>query len=104
MCMLVGLDEASLHSTHAVTRTHCQALAVTGDYARVLEYQACMHVGLAKASSVGACSALQVRDPEDEEERHACPKSGGACLLPSSPCPFREGESTLEPSPTSPLN
>ena len=83
MCMLVGLDEAGLHSTHAVTRTHCQALAVTGDYGRVLEYQACMHVGLAKASSVGACSALQVRDPEDEEERHAWPKSGGlACWHP----------------------
>ena len=31
-CMLVGLDEAGLHSTHAITvaRAHCLALAVKG--------------------------------------------------------------------------
>ena len=40
--MLVGLDEAGLHSTHAIARAHCLALAVNvvGIYARVLEYEA----------------------------------------------------------------
>ena len=40
--MLIGLDEAGLHSTHAIARAHCLALAVNvvGIYARVLEYEA----------------------------------------------------------------
>ena len=40
MYMVAGLDEACLHSTYAITRPHCQALAAHGDHARVHEYEA----------------------------------------------------------------
>jgi len=53
MYMVAGLDEAGLHSTYAITRPHCQALAAHGDYARVHEYEA-PHARKA-SSSLGAC-------------------------------------------------
>ena len=40
MYMVAGLDEAGLHSTYAITRAHCEALAANGYYARVHEYEA----------------------------------------------------------------
>ena len=60
MCMLVGLDEASLHSMHAITRAHCAAIAVKGVASVSLKTTLCMQPRLAKASSLGAGSALQV--------------------------------------------
>ena len=90
MCTLVGLDEGGPHSTHAITRAHCAALAVKGVARASLKTTLCMHARLAEASSLSADSALQVSD-EAEETWEAAWRNEGCT---ATGLPSQRGDST----------
>ena len=86
--MLVGLDEAGLHSTHAITRAHCLALAVNvvGIYARVLEYEA-LH---ARKASTGLVLRRVQRETGGRSGGEVGQRRGGTKGAP--PRPYHQSE------------
>ena len=83
--MLVGLDEAGLHSTHAITRTHCAALAVKSVARTSLEDDA-LHARKARRRLVlGRMQRATWQVPEAEEAWSAAWRKEGctARALPS---------------------
>ena len=97
-CMLVDLDEAGLHSTHAIARAHCQALAVQGltfrallsralEYARVLEYEA-LH---ARKASTGLVLRLVQHETGGRSGGEVGQRRGGTKDAPPRPSHESEG-------------
>jgi predicted CXXCH cytochrome family protein len=79
----VGLDEAGLHSTHAITRTHCAALAVRSVARTSLEDDA-LHARKARRRLVlGRMQRATWQVPEAEEGLTAAWRKEGCTALPS---------------------
>ena len=79
----VGLDEAGLHSTHAITRTHCAALAVKSVARTSLEDDA-LHARKARRRLVlGRMQRATWQVPEAEEGWAAAWRKGGCTALTS---------------------
>ena len=63
----VGLDEAGLHSTHAITRTHCAVLAVKGVARTSLEDDALHARKASRRLVLGRMQRATWQVPEAEE-------------------------------------